>query len=173
MNVSVDIKPSAALANQLRNARVLPLRFLQGMGKALNKSGPMIVGNAVKYRFTSERGPFPVSQNKLGRVTGRLRQSITSTKPQINTASNEIVMGFGSNVKYFGVHEFGFSGSVAVKAHARKNGQQVRSHSRFIKIAARRPMFTELDHDRTLGIVFENARREIIKAIDETEGGPA
>ena len=172
MNVTVDIKPSEALAAQLRNARVLPQRFLEGMGRALNKSGPMIVGNAVKYRFTAERGPFPIGDAKLGRVTGRLRQSITNTKPQINTGSNEVTMGFGSNVKYFGVHEFGFDGPVNVKAHQRK-GRPVRGHSRFIKIAARRPMFTELDHDRTLGIVFENARREIIKAIDETEGGPA
>jgi phage gpG-like protein len=172
MKVSVDIRPSAALAAQLQNARVLPQRFLEGMGRALNKSGPMIVGNAVKFRFTAERGPFPVADAKLGRVTGRLRQSITSTKPQIHTGSNEVSMGFGSNVKYFGVHEFGFSGSVQVRAHQRK-GRPVRGHSRFVMIAARRPMFTELDHDRTLAIIFENARREAARAIDETEGGQA
>ena len=172
MNVTVDIKPSEALAAQLRNARVLPQRFLEGMGRALNNSGILIVANAIKYRFTEQIGPFPISEHKLGYKSLRLRRSITSTKPQINTGSNEVTMGFGSNVKYFGVHEFGFDGPVNVKAHQRK-GRPVRGHSRFVKIAARRPMFTEIDHDRTLGIVFENARREIIKAIDETEGGTA
>jgi phage gpG-like protein len=172
MNVSVTITPSEALATQLRNARVLPQRFLEGMGRALNKSGPMIVGNALKYRFTAERGPFPIGDAKLGRVTGRLRQSITNTKPQINIGSNEVTMGFGSNMKYFGVHEFGFTGNVPVKAHQRK-GRPVRAHSRYVKIEARRPMFTELDDDRTLGIVFENVRREVVRAMDESEGGPA
>jgi hypothetical protein len=34
-------------------------------------------------------------------------------------------------------------------------------------------MATELDDDRTLGIVMENARRQIVKMVDEMEGGPA
>lgn len=172
MKITVDITPSAALKAQLAGARVLPARFLQGMGKALAMSGPMIVGNAVKYRFTSERGPFPFSENKLGRVTGRLRQSITNTPPQIQEGSNTVTMGFGSNVKYFGVHEFGFSGNVPVKAHQRK-GKPVRAHSRYVKIEARRPMFTELDDDRSLGIIYENAKRQVRIMLDEMEGGPA
>lgn len=172
MKISVEITPSAALANQLAAARVLPARFLQAMGKALAMSAPMIVGNAVKYRFTNQRGPFPINQNKLGRVTGRLRQSITNTKPQIQEGSNMVSMGFGSNVKYFGVHEFGFAGSVPVKAHQRK-GRPVRGHSRFVKIAARQPMFSELDDDRSLAIIFENARRQTRKMLDEMEGGTA
>lgn len=170
MKISIEITTSAALANQLASAKVLPARFLQGMGKALAMSGPMIVGNAVKYRFTSGRGPFPRAEHKLGRVTGRLRQTITSTKPQIREGSNEVSMGFGSNVRYFGVHEFGFTGSVPVKAHQRK-GRPVRAHSRYVKIEARQPMFSELDHDRTLNTVFENARRQVQRMLAEMEGG--
>jgi phage gpG-like protein len=173
MNVAIDINPSPGLREMLARARHIPERVLTGLGKALSASGPQIVGNAVKYRFTSERGPFPVSQNKLGRVTGRLRQSITSTPPQINPSAGEVTMGFGSNVKYFGVHEFGYSGSVNVRAHQRKNGQKVRSHSRFVKVAARAPMTTELRDPRTEEIVMKNARRQIAKVVNELEGGPA
>ena len=172
MNVTVEITPSQGLRDLLDRARTMPEQVLQGLGRALSASGPMIVGNAVKYRFTAERGPFPISDHKLGRRTGRLRQSITNTPPQINPSAGEVTMGFGSNVRYFGVHEFGFTGNVQVKAHQRK-GRPVRGHSRYVKIAARAPMTTELMDPRTEEIVVENARRQITRVLNEMEGGPA
>lgn len=83
-------------------------------------------------------------------------------------------MGFGSNVKYFFIHEFGFSGDVPVKAHSRKNGQNVRAHSRFVNVQAREPMQTELRHPRTAEAILPNIEREILKVITGIEkGGPA
>lgn len=65
-----------------------------------------------------------VKQNKLsGRPglnvqTGTLRRSIAYTveEPQRGT----IVATVGTNVKYAGVHEFGFKGVVSVRAHMRQ-----------------------------------------------------
>jgi len=169
MNVSVDITPSPELRSLLARAATWPQELLKAVARALTMSGPMIVGNAVRYRFTSETGPFPYSQNKLGRVTGRLRQSITHSPPQIQEGTHTVTMGFGSNVKYFAIHEFGFSGSVPVRAHNRR-GRPVRAHSRFVRIQAREPMQTELRHTRTSEIILENARRQIL-AMLEREGG--
>lgn len=168
----------------LDRARDIPEQSLQALSRALSASGPMIVGNALKYRFTSERGPFPYSQNKLGRVTGRLRQSITSTPPQIQAGTSSVTIGFGSNVRYFAIHEFGFTGNVTVKAHTRKAhtvpklnlsrlAQDVRSHSRYLKLQARAPMATELRDPRTEAIVVENARRQIQKVLDALDGTAA
>ena len=174
MKVSVDIKPSAALKGLLQRARKFPAESVQALGKALAASGPQIVGEAVKYRFTNQRGPFPVSENKLGATVEkpRLRNTISHTKPQINTSDGVVSMGFGSNVKYFGTHEFGLSGSVGVKAHQRK-GRPVRAHSRYVKIPARAPMQTELRHARTEEIIFRNATRAITAMLNKMEGGKA
>jgi phage gpG-like protein len=139
----------------------------------MKQAGPVIVGNAVKDRFTSQRGPFPVSEHKLGRRTGRLRQSITNTPPQINSSNGEVTMGFGSNVSYFAVHEFGFKGTVQVKAHKRRNGQAVRAHSKQATYAARAPMRTELETNRTTKVVIDAVTRAAKKALDRMEGGRA
>lgn len=69
----------------------------------------------VKGRLTGD-GPFPVSQKRLGTVTGRLRRSFRFSRP---TYSRGVLRtSAGSNVKYFGRHEFGGSGrQIRVKAH--------------------------------------------------------
>jgi len=173
MNVEITVTQDKGLQDLFKRLAKLPEILLGAVGKGLAAGGPVIVGNAVKHRFTNQRGPFPVSQNKLGRVTGRLRQSITNTRPQINAASGEVTMGFGSNVSYFAIHEFGFSGTVAVKSHSRKNGQQVRGHQRNVNRPARAPMLTELRTPRTTDIILESVRRAVVRALDGMEGGPA
>lgn len=59
------------------------------------------------------RGPRP---ERLGVVTGRLLQSITS---RVDAQSDRIVGAVGTNVPYGAFHEFGFNGSVSVRAHTR------------------------------------------------------
>lgn len=195
MNVTIDINPSAGLRTLLDRARNLPAETLQAIGKALAASGPMIVGNAGNYRFTNQRGPFPVSENKLGFKSRQLRQSIYATPPQIQEGSNEVTMGFGSPIKYFGVHEFGgrfqipgyFRRAVAVGSGSKltkkdiarvkaakksgRGGAFVKPHTRYY--AARAPMQTELRHARTEDIIMENARRAITRMLDQMEGGAA
>ena len=174
----------------LQRARNLPAESLQALGKALAASGPQIIGNAVKFRFTNQRGPFPVSQNKLGFVSRQLRASLYATKPQINPGANEVTIGFGSPIKYFAIHEFG--GTIQRKARTQVNhfrfledGRRARfskvkgaTHAQkntigayTIKIPARRPMFTELSQPRSEKIVLENARRTLTAMLTEMEGG--
>lgn len=173
MNTQVTITVDRGLQGLFNRLAELPQVLLQAVATGMKQAGPVIVGNAVKLRFTSQRGPFPISEHKLGRVTGRLRQSITNTPPQINANTGEVTMGFGSNVSYFAVHEFGFKGAVAVRAHKRRNGQAVRAHRRNVNITARAPMRTELETNRTTSVVIEAVTRAAKKALDRMEGGRA
>lgn len=61
----------------------------------------------------SQRGP-----ETLGVRTGRLRRSVRPSKARV--VAGGVVSSIGSNVKYMGVHEFGFDGEVEVRPHARK-----------------------------------------------------
>jgi hypothetical protein len=171
MNTTIEITVDPGLRTLFRGLANLPELALKAVATGLQTAGPVIVGHAVKDRFTAETGPFPVSMHKLGRVSGRLRQSITNTAPQINPSSGMVTMGFGSNVKYFAFHEFGFSGQVAVRAHTRRNGAQVRAHSRSLVYPGRAPMRTELNAQRTTDTVLETVRRAVVAELTNLENG--
>ena len=73
-----------------------------------------------------------IKQNKLSDQvlhvrTGRLRRSITARFEGKGTGSFKAFVG--TNVKYARIHEYGFEGSVSVKAHV------VKEHTRLQKIA--------------------------------------
>ena len=192
MNTTITITQSADLQGLFQRAASLPHRMLEGVALALSQSSEIIVGSAVENRFLGSPGPFPVSEHKLGRKTGRLRQSIRATAPQIQEGESTVTMGFGSNVKYFAIHEFG--GTIQRKArtqvnhfrfladgkssrfskvkgatHAQKN--EIGAHS--VTMPAREPMQTELRHPRTAEVILDYAAREILKVVQEIEGGGA
>ncbi|MEO5712993.1 MAG: hypothetical protein ABIT37_05855 [Luteolibacter sp.] len=101
----------------LARANSLP-KLLPALGRAWYSGAKEVLGKAVKDRFTG-RGPFPVAQHKLGVRTHELRKSLRTTAPQVNGSTGEISISMGSNISYFGPHEFGFKGRVQVKAHHR------------------------------------------------------
>lgn len=119
MEIRIDTSEDAHLAKLLETAGRMQERALGRLVRTIARAAQEIVGAAVKERFTGQ-GPFPISQNKLGVRTGRLRRSIRSTKPQLNLRTGEISVGFGSNVAYFSIHEFGFTGDVQVQGHTRR-----------------------------------------------------
>lgn len=165
---------SDALLKLSERAKV---KALPRLAKAWGSAAQEVLGRAVKNRFTG-KGPFAVALNKLGVVTNRLRRSMRSTAPQVNSGTVSVSMG--SNVSYYAGHEFGFRGRVQVKGHTRKasakssetfrgrltrgaindaknrilirgrsNYSYVRPHSRRVNIPARRPLGTELESIQT------------------------
>lgn len=110
--------------------RDLPAEAVQAVIKGTARAAPIILGNAVKYRFTGQ-GPFPFSEHRLGVRTNRLRQSLGFSRPQI-LDGNLVRLSFGSGVgtdaaepvSYFAIHEFGFKGKVQVRAHTRRSVAQ-------------------------------------------------
>jgi hypothetical protein len=176
----------------------LPQVGLAAVARGMLNAGQTVLGRAVKNRFTGQ-GPFPVAEHRLGEVTKRLRRTLRATKPQINLSSREVTMGFGSEVKYFALHEFGFKGKVQVRGHnratvargnkdakltrgqinerkvailvkSRGNYSYVRPHSRNLNIAARAPMTTELQAETTTKSFLLEISRELSLAINQNGG---
>jgi hypothetical protein len=109
---------------QDQSSRLLALKdaaakLLPPLARAWGSGAQEVLGRAVKARFTG-KGPFPVSQNRLGIVTNRLRKSMRAAAVQVNEGSGVMSVSMGSNVSYFGPHEFGFQGRVQVRGHTRK-----------------------------------------------------
>lgn len=135
------------------------------MANAVTLGMQKLAFRAQKERFTG-KGPFPVSEHRLGNVSGRLKRDIhADTAEKTGTGYRGKI---GSAVEYFGAHEVGFAGTVQVPAHTRdarevnrpkkdrtsKSGkvvsiranqfsllpQSVRAHSRKMTIPARGPL---------------------------------
>lgn len=132
-----------------------------GMGKLAQR--------AARERF-SGKGPFPVAQNRLGNVSGRLKRAIDAKETEIVAGGYQSRLG--AALEYFAAHEFGFRGTVQVPAHRRdaykvnrkqqtrtsKKGTRfsiranqfsvlpgsVRAHSKRLNIPARAPLRTAL-----------------------------
>lgn len=152
--------------------------------QALTMGLMMLATVAQKERFTGQ-GPFAVSENRLGIVSGRLRRDLHS-EPATLTATGYSGR-IGASVSYFGPHEIGFEGVVSVRAHSRaahtlserpiagKNGkvrtraaqsrleQSVRAHKRKVKIPARRPLATAMEQHsvRVLGAAITKALKTL------------
>lgn len=68
---------------------------------------------------------FKLTDQVLHVRTGRLRRSITTRFEDIGSTGLRAFVG--TNVKYAAIHEFGFSGSVTVKAHTVKSFTRMQS----------------------------------------------
>lgn len=114
----ISLSPEAV--QLLRNAPAWPARMRAAMIRATDLQNELTVGHIQSERLTGT-GPFPVEQGKLGVVTNRLRGSV---RPAKATASGMTInSSIGTNVVYAGAHEFGFSGSVTVRAHTRTDAR--------------------------------------------------
>jgi hypothetical protein len=138
-------------------------RFPQEMGQAI-KRGMDDAGNTAWREITIQRfsgkGPFPVAMHKLGARTERLKQSLFYRAARVETVGQNVsvtgTMG-SEGVKYFPIHEYGFSGSATVKPFFRKNrpgakkpGVEVKGHTRRMNIPARAPMHTGIEDHKIL-----------------------
>lgn len=110
----VSLKMDHNLGEALRGLQ--PDVLLRAVTKGMDNAAPHVIADITKKRLTG-KGPFPVADHKLGVKTGRLRQSLRATPAKVE--GSEVVLSIGSAVKYAAVHEFGFAGTVQVKAHTR------------------------------------------------------
>src|SRR5580765_3822529 len=135
-------------------------RFPQEMGQAI-KRGMDDAGNIAWREITTQRfsgkGPFPVPEHRLGSRTERLKQSLFYRAATVSLAGNQVAVTgtMGSlGVKYFPIHEYGFSGTATVKPFFRKNRKgpptQVKGHTRSMNIPARAPMHTGIEDHKVL-----------------------
>lgn len=94
-----------------------PAEMAQAICRALDYENELTVGAIVRERLSYPRafvGPLP---HGLRVQTSRLRRSIRPSKARV--VGSMVDSAIGSNVRYAGVHEFGFDGVVPVSAHTR------------------------------------------------------
>jgi hypothetical protein len=107
LSASIKSKNFAAVVRQLRgnDAAILP-----AAAQALNR-GLLEATGVIQTEFL--QGPRP---SRLGEVTGRLRNSISH---DVKITEKGVIGQIGTNVVYGAYHEFGFKGTVQVRAHER------------------------------------------------------
>jgi phage gpG-like protein len=77
---------------------------LRGLRATMDEQNQLTIGHTRQARLTG-KGPFPVSEGRLGVRTNRLRSSLRAAKASIT--GNSVVSSIGSNVEYAAAHEFG------------------------------------------------------------------
>lgn len=173
MQTTITITRSPRFNGLMQQLENLPAVALQAVGVGMARAGPLVLAAAQEDRF-SGKGPFPVAEHRLGIRSQMLRKSLRVTAPQINADTGEVSQGFGSLVRYFLLHELGFHGPVAVRPHTRqtKSGKSsnVKAHTRNLSIAARAPMTTELQTERTRKTYLIEINRELELAIARAGG---
>ena len=115
-NLTIRISFDEASAQRIQAAKEKPKQLLAAIVRGQTKGTAFIHGAITKERLTGQ-GPFPVDQHRLGVKSGLMRKSLRWTKAESN--GNTVTSAIGTNVRYAGAHEFGFSGNVQVKAHTR------------------------------------------------------
>lgn len=128
--IKIEIGPEGQAL--LARLRIAPERIMPAIQRGMDYGAAIALGHITRERFFG-KGPFPVIEGKLGvghKRGGRLRQSLrwnstglpgktTGGTPSI-ISGGTVTASMGSNVEYFGAHEFGFNGSVTVRAHTRR-----------------------------------------------------
>jgi hypothetical protein len=154
---TTPLKPSPALQRALAGVKLEALKGIVARGLT---RGTLLMAAQIQAKRLTGKGPFPVSQHKLGVVSGRLRQSIRPTAARIE--GDSVISSIGSVVSYLKAHEFGFSGAVKVRAHevtmtslfGKKLAEPLRfsrlASTRQVKIPERRPIRTGIEENAPL-----------------------
>lgn len=161
--IRITINETASALLRRASAEMLPA-VMRDLRATFDRENELTVAHIKQNRATGI-GPFPVAEHRLGVKTGRYRRSIRRSKAVVT--GNILVASIGSNLEYAGAHEFGFSGTVFVRGHARaqasrnvgKSGKVgvgsryavvkgqafVKGHARAMNITARAPITTGIE----------------------------
>src|SRR5260370_35284893 len=104
--ITIQLSPSAiALAEKFRNA---PQQFPEAIKRGMNKSLSIVSGR-IQERRLSGRGPFPVSEHRLGERTGQLKLRPRAAPATMTSEGNQSVVtgAIGSSAFYAPIPEFG------------------------------------------------------------------
>jgi len=170
-----------ALIRRLNDRRLVA----GAVARALDLQNELTVGSIQEERLTG-KGPFPVSQHKLGVRTNRLRSSVRPSKAVVTDTGAE--SSLGTNVKYARAHEYGVDETVMVRPHTRRGqrlmtlrggqGQRVvkraqgpdvavGSHKRRMRLPARAPITTGVTER------LQDYGHAISREIERLLGGPS
>ena len=112
MSYELNITLTPASLELIRRWPTLAPVAMQKMAKALDLENELTIGYAQVNKLS---GPRP---GVLGVVTNRLRSSLRRSAATVD--GTQLTGAIGTNVKYAGVHEFGFDGDVQVRPYVRR-----------------------------------------------------
>lgn len=104
-----------ALLRQLQQA---PQLLRSRLAQAMDHENQITIGH-IQLRYLSFSANFVGPVDGLRVRTNRLRGSLWAAKAR--PVAGQLVSSIGTNVNYAGVHEYGFSGPVQVRAFTRRN----------------------------------------------------
>lgn len=109
---TITLSPQAQAI--LRRTQYFVPVMAEAVARAVDRENELTIGEIQRLRL-SRRGP-----DTLGVVTNRLRSSVSRAPAVISADRRRVVSSIGSNVRYAGVHEYGFKGPVYVRHHQRR-----------------------------------------------------
>lgn len=117
-DIQIKLNPAAAALV----ADAAPARVLTAIATEMQKQSLLTIGRASEKRMNFP-GDGPTTLEGLRHRTGHLLRSLRAVT---TVGGDEVRTSIGSNLKYFGVHEFGFQGTQQVKAYTRRGQARVR-----------------------------------------------
>ena len=115
MSSPIQIGITTNAAAVIRQVENLPPTMAQKIAVAMDQENELTTG-AIQAKHLTGAGPFPVEQHRLGVRSNRYRLSLRPSKAVV--AGNNIESAIGTNLRgYPRAHEFGFVGTVTVRAH--------------------------------------------------------
>lgn len=111
MDARIQFSPQALRV--LQRLDRAPVELQARLVRVMDEQNQYTVAH-VQLRYLSKRGP-----DTLGVISNRLRGSLWAAPARV--VGGKLITSIGSNVAYAGVHEFGFVGTVQVKAFTREN----------------------------------------------------
>ena len=115
----IPIALTTNAAAVIKRIDTFPARMGQGIAAALDRENELTVGAIVQDNLSYPADTKKTPEHGLRVHTSRLRRSVRPLRAVVG--ATEIRSAIGSNVRYAGVHEYGFSGTVTVRAHVRRN----------------------------------------------------
>ena len=101
--IKIELTPQAEQI--VTGFQTLPGRILDAIARGMDLANQLAVSN-IQAKHLTGKGPFPVEEHRLGRVTGLLRGSVWASGAQA-ISNTTVQSGIGSNVKYAWIHEVG------------------------------------------------------------------
>ncbi|WP_411846445.1 hypothetical protein AAFN60_02055 [Roseibacillus persicicus] len=179
ISIQVDNTRSSSLAEVALRLGALPTDIPKAVVRALDAGSQILIGMAKRdpKRFKG-KGPFPVGQHRLGRVSQNLWRGLFSAAPSKGGTPGSYLLSFGSTartskgVNYFAVHEFGAKGTAKVAAFTHPNlfgrgPAKIGAHNRKFNFPARAPMRTHLQQhaDKVLRQSVEDELESLVDSL--------
>jgi hypothetical protein len=160
MNAPITFEFTPQAEAVLAGVKQIPQKALQGIARGMDRANQLTVGVIQKDFLNFPKGG-PTSPIGLRHQSGHLKRSVRASKAVI--VGESVISAIGSNVKYAGVHEYGFNGRVNIPAHTRKPGRSFLVGGKLVSQRTVRDLLTKAGKVRKkAGLIEVHGTRAVI-----------